>query len=325
MYHAAACATNTSLRIYVSCLDVGMYITETGPGCPLCRCNIPHNGVVDLKFECGEYNSVNQTVIDDGCHASDITAEDISQKELEDLRHRLAQAVTDKLDLQERCISIEKENTTLQETLLHVQDSNVELENENKDLKLAVAANKASIAKLTDLVDKQKSKLAKLDLNVEDNNDDGFNTYLKNLSPAERFALLTNRVAELEGINKTLTSLRDVWKKKCEKLSRDYLILERYSMRVRAEPGAAQKFLPDPLSDTPAVKSSEQTGENDTDLPRKVPRSIDFGFIKSAGISATHTPTRVVQPATLGFPSQWKTGKASKAKPQSIEKFFKSQ
>lgn len=96
-------------------------------------------------------------------------------------------------------------------------------------------------------------------------------------------------------------------------------------MRVRAEPGAAQKFLPDPLSDPPAVKSSEQSGENDTDLPRKVPRSIDFGFIKNAGISATHTPTRVAQPATFGFPSQLKTGKASKAKPQSIEKFFKSQ
>ncbi|GFE54743.1 ring finger domain containing protein protein, putative [Babesia ovis] len=291
-------------------------------GCPLCRCHIPPKGLIELKLECGEHNGTRHPTEGD-------TTRELTSEEIEDLRHRLAQASSDKLDLQERCAAIENENSSLQEALLHSRDENAVLSSENEDLKLEVAANKTTIAKLQDLITKQKTKLKKLEdvhnyLKPEELGDSSYKTHLKSLSPEEKLNLLINRVAELEGVNKTLSELRDFWKRKCEKMNREYLMLEREYKASLSRHSAAPAFQPDPLHDNTTPYNGDDI-DQEPDVPRKVRRAVDFGLVGSKKvIGGTKTLSRTQH---HGFALDPPSGIMSppKVKTQKISNFFKSQ
>lgn len=300
------------------------------PVCPLCRSDIPRSGVVDIKFECSERQATGARQSEDAA-ASEETSGDISQIKLEDLQHRLFQAVTDKLDMQERLTILEKENTGLQEAFLRAQDRNTELQNENKELKLTEAAHKTRISKLADLIETQEEQLVKLDythryLKSDKTYEDDSNKYLERLSPSEKLNLLINRVAELESMSKTLTELRDGWKKKCDKLGSEYLALEREysSLLLKTYPTEPSGFIPDPLNDLKSA-DSKIANEDEGDVPRKISRSIDFGFMNNDTNHILRTPTRTSRPSKVGISNSLSAGKSVKAKPQSIAKFFKAQ
>ncbi|ORM40823.1 uncharacterized protein BXIN_2279 [Babesia sp. Xinjiang] len=292
-------------------------------GCPLCRCSIPAKGIIELQLEFGEISASERK--NDGEGNPEVVSEQVL-----DLRHRLAQAVSDKLDMQERCAEIENENAAIQEALLHARDYNAVLDDENKDLKLIAEANKTSIAKLNETVTRQKRRLAKLEdvhnyLKAESNNEEGFNSYLKTLSTDEKLTLLTNRVAELEGINKTLTELRDVWKRKCEKISREYLILEReYKTALTRQP-IAQQFEPDPLNDPLSNSTGHKDAEPDNDVLKKTRRAIDFGVMGNGRNTIWGNKNLPPKPEPFVFAPPTDLLHSTKPKKQKISDFFKPQ
>ncbi|GIX64306.1 coiled-coil domain-containing protein 110 [Babesia caballi] len=261
-------------------------------------------------------------------------------EELEDLKHRLVQAATDNLDLQEKCADGEQKNASLQESLLRVQHDKDVLDDENKDLKLEVAANRASIAKLNDKLAKQSASIHKLEhinhyLSAEGHGVDSFNTYLKKLAPDEAFTLLTNRVAELDAFNKNMTDLKDMWKRKSEKLSRDYMALQReYTALQTLYAESTHNLRLAPLEEAaPAVKRDrdaaedcEKDAEDDGEMPRKLPRAINFGSVEGDdGAAKRRASPPGVCPPSFGQSASSGTSKSSKTKTQKISRFFKLQ
>nr|BAN64685.1 ring finger domain containing protein [Babesia bovis] len=293
--------------------------------CPLCRCKILANGIVELKLECGEIRgNINHS---DAGHAE---SEEIS-REIEDLKHKLAQAASDNLDIRGRFVDLQNENTSLGESLIIERDKNEILQNKNEELALEVAANNTTIAKLTEALAKHKSRLKKLEdvnnyLKAEDVSVDGFSSYLKTLTPNEKMTMLTNRVSELQGINNTLTQLRDFWQKKCDKLNRDYMILQREYKTLMKRQAVTQQYGPDPLNDSTNSDSNNKETEMDAFGSRKVKRVINFG-LKSASdkpLQSTRVLVHRTPPSNFLMDLTPMFSEAPKVKPQKISDFFKS-
>ncbi|GBE61478.1 caspase recruitment domain-containing protein 11, putative [Babesia ovata] len=309
-----------------------------GRGCPLCRCHIALKSIVELKFECVERSNgllplsvSNRT---QKLKARLMQIQTATKQELEDVRQRLSKATSDLLEVQEQCALMENENTSFREAVLRMQEDNATLVGENKNLKVVAAADKTSIGQLHNLLQKAKARLKKLEdvhnyLKADDHGAQSFDSCLKTLSSTEKLALLSNRVIELEGVNKTLVDLKDVWKRKCDELSGEYLVLEReHRAAMMAKAPTNLEHLWDPFSESSSSTSSgrEKNAEAEHDMLRSIPKSIDVSQIGSSRALEVETksPHRRTHVEAFDSHTESASTKAPKLKTQRISDFFKA-
>ncbi|CDR95317.1 hypothetical protein BBBOND_0204750 [Babesia bigemina] len=226
---------------------------------------------------------------------------------------------------------VQNENTSIREAVLRMQEDNAALIGENKNLRVIAAAHKTSIAKLNELLAKNKAKLKKLEevhnyLKADEIGIQAFESCLKTLSSSEKLALLTNRIMELEGINKTLTDMKDVWKKKCDEISGDYLVLEReYKALLMRSSSEHQEPTWDPFSEVESSIASVRALEAEHEYNRRIPRSINVARIGSSRSREVNTgsPQRRVRVEVFESPSERAPTRSGRTRTQKISDYFR--